>query len=89
MSNPIKHVRETGEFVQISPIDWVRKPQPSVMGYRKDDYTPIPSDNETLKYWKRIYEEKVRENTRLEMQLQDAKWDLIFAQDELRQLREK
>ena len=37
MSNPIKHVRETGEYVNI---------------------TPIASDNETLKYWKRIYEEK-------------------------------
>ena len=89
MSNPIKHVRETGEFVQISPVDWTRKPKPAVMGYRKDDYTPIPSDNETLKYWKRVYEEKVRENARLEMEINDLKWDITFLKDQLRQAREK
>ena len=82
MTNPITHVRETGEYVQI-------KPKPSVMGYRKDDYTPIPSDNETLKYWKRIYEEKCRENARLEMEINDLKWDITFLKDQLRQAREK
>ena len=64
MSNPIKHVRETGECVQISPVDYVRKPKPAVMGYRADD--PIPSNNETLLYWKKAFECKVRENARLE-----------------------
>jgi len=78
MTNPIKHVRETGEHVSI-------KPKPAVMGYRKDDYTPIPSDNETLKYWKRIYEEKCRENARLEMEINDLKWDITFLKDQLRQ----
>ena len=67
MTNPIKHVRETGEYVNI---------------------TPIASDNETLKYWKRIYEEKVRENARLDMEIEDLKWDIEFLKDELRQARE-
>ena len=68
MTNPIKHVRETGEYVNI---------------------TPISSDNETLKYWKRVYEEKVRENARLEMEINDLEWEIAFLKDELRQLREK
>ena len=67
MSNPITHVRETGEYVNI---------------------TPIASDNETLKYWKRIYEEKVRENARLDMKIEDLKWDIEFLKDQLRQARE-
>ena len=87
MTNPIKHVRETGEFVQISPVDWVRKPKPAVMGYRADD--PIPSDNETLLYWKRIYEEKGREVAKLDMDIEDLKWDIVFLKDQLRQQREK
>ena len=85
MSNPIKHVRETGEYVQI-------KPKPAVMGYRVDeevDYTPIPSNNETLIYWKRIYEEKCREVARLDMDIEDLKWDIVFLKDQLRQQREK
>ena len=79
MSNPIKHVRETGEYVQI-------KPKPAVMGYRADD--PIPSDNETLLYWKKAFECKVRENTRLESELNDAEWDITFLKDQLRQKEE-
>ena len=68
MTNPIKHVRETGEYVNI---------------------TPISSDNETLKYWKRVYEEKCRENGRLDMEINDLEWEIAFLKDELRQLREK
>ena len=83
MTNPIKHVRETGEFVQISPVDYVRKPKPAVMGYRADD--PIPSDNETLLYWKRVYEEKCREVARLDMEINDLKWDITFLKDQMRQ----
>ena len=67
MTNPITHVRETGEYVNI---------------------TPIASDNETLIYWKRVYEEKVRENARLESEIKDLKWDITFLKDELRQARE-
>ena len=78
MTNPIKHVRETGEFVQISPVDWTRKPN-----------DPIPSDNETLLYWKRVYEEKCREVARLDMEINDLKWDITFLKDQLRQAREK
>ena len=78
MSNPIKHVRETGEFVQISPVDYVRKPN-----------DPIPSDNETLLYWKKAFECKVRENTRLKSELNDAEWDITFLKEEIRQLRER
>jgi len=78
MSNPIKHVRETGEFVQISPVDWTRKPN-----------DPIPSDNETLLYWKKAFECKVRENTRLKSELNDAEWDITFLKEEIRQLRER
>jgi hypothetical protein len=40
------------------------KPKPAVMGYRADE--PIPSNNETLIYWKNAFEDKVRENARLE-----------------------
>ena len=79
MSNPIKHVRETGEYVSI-------KPKPAVMGYRADD--PIPSDNTTLLYWKKAFEDKVRENTRLESELNDAEWDITFLKDQLRQKEE-
>ena len=68
MSNPIKHVRETGEYVNI---------------------TPIASDNETLLYWKRVYEEKYREVARLDMDIEDLKWDIVFLKDQLRQAREK
>ncbi len=68
MSNPIKHVRETGEYVNI---------------------TPIASDNETLLYWKRIYEEKCREVARLDMEINDLKWDIEFLKDQQRQQREK
>ena len=68
MSNPIKHVRETGEYVNI---------------------TPIASDNETLLYWKRVYEEKCREVARLDMEINDLKWDIPFLKDQLRQQREK
>ena len=68
MSNPIKHVRETGEYVNI---------------------TPIASDNETLKYWKRVYEEKCREVARLDMEINDLKWDIEFLKDQQRQQREK
>ena len=68
MSNPIKHVRETGEYVNI---------------------TPIASDNETLLYWKRVYEEKCREVARLDMEINDLKWDITFLKDQLRQQREK
>ena len=78
MTNPIKHVRETGEFVQISPVDWTRKPN-----------DPIPSDNETLLYWKKAFECKVRENTRLKSELNDAEWDITFLKEEIRQLRER
>ena len=77
MTNPIKHVRETGEFVQISPVDWTRKPN-----------DPIPSDNETLLYWKKAFEDKVRENARLDSELNDAKWDIEFLTEALRQARE-
>ena len=80
MSNPIKHVRETGEYVSI-------KPKPAVMGYRADD--PIPSDNETLLYWKKAFECKVRENARLESEIKDLKWDITFLKEEIRQLRER
>jgi len=76
MSNPIKHVRETGEYVSI-------KHKPAVMGYRADD--PIPSDNNTLLYWKRIYEEKCREVARLDMEINDLKWDITFLKDQMRQ----
>ena len=76
MSNPIKHVRETGEYVSI-------KPKPAVMGYRADD--PIPSNNETLLYWKRVYEEKCREVARLDMEINDLKWDITFLKDQMRQ----
>ena len=79
MSNPIKHVRETGEYVSI-------KPKPAVMGYRADD--PIPSNNETLLYWKKAFEDKVRENARLDSELNDAKWDIEFLTEALRQARE-
>ena len=72
MTNPITHVRETGEYVNI---------------------TPISSDNETLKYWKRVYEEKCRELTRLDhklnLEINDLEWEIAFLKDELRQLREK
>ena len=68
MSNPIKHVRETGEYVNI---------------------TPIASDNETLIYWKRVYEEKCREVARLDMEINDLKWDIEFLKDQQRQQREK
>ena len=73
MSNPIKHVRETGEFVQISPVDYVRK----------------PVDDEKHHYWMRVYEEKVRENTRLDMEINDLKWEITFLEEEIRQLRER
>ena len=68
MSNPIKHVRETGEYVNI---------------------TPIASDNDTLVYWKRVYEEKCREVARLDMEINDLKWDIEFLKDQQRQQREK
>ena len=68
MSNPITHVRETGEYVNI---------------------TPIASDNDTLVYWKRVYEEKCREVARLDMEIEDLKWDITFLKDQLRQAREK
>ena len=80
MSNPIKHVRETGEYVSI-------KPKPAVMGYRADD--PIPSDNETLLYWKKAFEDKVREVARLESEKEDLNWSITFLKDQLRQAREK
>ena len=67
MTNPIKHVRETGEYVSI-------KPKPAVMGYRQDD--PIPSDNETLLYWKKAFEDKVRENARLEDRIKVLRMEL-------------
>ena len=70
MSNPIKHVRETGEYVSI-------KPKPAVMGYRQDD--PIPSDNETLLYWKKAFECKVRENARLEDRIKFLRMELASA----------
>ena len=76
MSNPIKHVRETGEYVQI-------KPKPAVMGYRADD--PIPSNNKTLLYWKKAFEDKVREVARLDMEINDLKWDITFLKDQMRQ----
>ena len=76
MSNPIKHVRETGEYVSI-------KPKPAVMGYRADD--PIPSDNNTLLYWKQAFEDKVREVARLDMEINDLKWDITFLKDQMRQ----
>ena len=79
MSNPIKHVRETGEYVSI-------KPKPAVMGYRADD--PIPSNNETLLYWKKAFEDKVRENTRLESEKEDLNWSITYLKDQLRQARE-
>ena len=79
MSNPIKHVRETGEYVQI-------KPKPAVMGYRADD--PIPSDNETLLYWKKAFEDKVREVARLESEKEDLNWSITYLKDQLRQARE-
>ena len=79
MSNPIKHVRETGEYISI-------KPKPAVMGYRQDD--PIPSDNNTLLYWKKAFENKVREVARLDSELNDAKWDIEFLTEALRQARE-
>ena len=68
MSNPINHVRETGEYVNI---------------------TPIASDNDTLVYWKRVYEEKCREVARLDMEINDLKWDITFLKDQQRQQREK
>ena len=68
MTNPITHVRETGEHVQI---------------------IPKPVDDEKHHYWMRVYEEKVRENTRLEMEINDLKWDITFLKDQLRQAREK
>ena len=64
MTNPIKHVRETGEHVQI---------------------IPKPVDDEKHHYWKRVYEEKCRENARLEMEINDLKWDITFLKDQLRQ----
>ena len=64
MTNPITHVRETGEHVQI---------------------IPKPVDDEKHHYWMRVYEEKVRENTRLEMEINDLKWDITFLKDQLRQ----
>ena len=79
MSNPIKHVRETGEYVSI-------KPKPAVMGYRADD--PIPSDNETLLYWKKAFECKVREVARLESEKEDLNWSITYLKDQLRQARE-
>ena len=79
MSNPIKHVRETGEYVQI-------KPKPAVMGYRADD--PIPSNNETLLYWKKAFEDKVREVARLESEKEDLNWSITYLKDQLRQARE-
>lgn len=79
MSNPIKHVRETGEYVSI-------KPKPAVMGYRADD--PIPSDNETLLYWKKAFEDKVREVARLESEKEDLNWSITYLKDQLRQARE-
>ena len=79
MSNPIKHVRETGEYVQI-------KPKPAVMGYRQDD--PIPSDNNTLLYWKKAFEDKVREVARLESEKEDLNWSITYLKDQLRQARE-
>ena len=79
MSNPIKHVRETGEYVSI-------KPKPAVMGYRQDD--PIPSNNETLLYWKKAFEDKVREVARLESEKEDLNWSITYLKDQLRQARE-
>ena len=79
MSNPIKHVRETGEYVSI-------KPKPAVMGYRADD--PIPSNNETLLYWKKAFEDKVREVARLESEKEDLNWSITYLKDQLRQARE-
>ena len=79
MSNPIKHVRETGEYVSI-------KPKPAVMGYRADD--PIPSDNTTLLYWKQAFEDKVREVARLESEKEDLNWSITYLKDQLRQARE-
>ena len=79
MSNPIKHVRETGEYVSI-------KPKPAVMGYRADD--PIPSDNATLLYWKQAFEDKVREVARLESEKEDLNWSITYLKDQLRQARE-
>ena len=79
MTNPIKHVRETGEYVSI-------KPKPAVMGYRQDD--PIPSDNETLLYWKKAFEDKVREVARLESEKEDLNWSITYLKDQLRQARE-
>ena len=68
MTNPIKHVRETGEHVSIKPK---------------------PVDDEKHHYWMRVYEEKVRENARLESEIKDLKWDITFLKDQLRQAREK
>ena len=67
MTNPIKHVRETGEYVQIKPK---------------------PVDDEKHHYWMRVYEEKCRENARLDMEIEDLKWDIEFLKDELRQASE-
>ena len=67
MTNPIKHVRETGEHVQI---------------------IPKPVDDEKHHYWMRVYEEKVRENARLDMEIEDLKWDIEILKDQLRQARE-
>ena len=71
---------------RIEPIVYADKPKPAVMGYRSDD--PIPSNNDTLIYWKNAFEDKVRENARLDSELNDAKWDIEFLTEALRQARE-
>lgn len=59
---------------RIEPIVYKDKPKPAVMGYRSDD--PIPSNNETLIYWKKAFEDKVRENARLEDRIKVLRMEL-------------
>ena len=59
---------------RIEPVVYKDKPKPAVMGYRADD--PIPSDNETLIYWKKAFEDKVRENARLEDRIKVLRMEL-------------
>ena len=59
---------------RIEPIVYKDKPKPAVMGYRSDD--PIPSNNDTLIYWKNAFEDKVRENARLEDRIKVLRMEL-------------
>ena len=73
-------INENTKWGDLNPeLSQLDKPKPAVMGYRADDEpdrTSIPSCNVTLVYWKNAFEEKVRENARLEDRIKVLRMEL-------------